>query len=298
MAEVEEGANEAAGKPKRAPKPKPVKVAGSGGGGLSPAAIIPWVVAVAALGMCVFMYMQLNTLSAKMKSDTGPTPKGVADADAEGGGAAEGEGMATEDWTPQPADVEYEFPEMTVNTADGSYAKLTFTARLESFYEMTEWEAYMALMKKYEEDRQLYFDYTSGKVDAEGKEIKKKAKKKGEEALRPSGLILAGGPAYPGGGGKPELILAEGGEGKAVEPPKLPEEPARPPTVMEKELKLKEIEVRDAIAAIINSKNAADLTSPEGRVEFKQEIIDVLNKCIERHFGTVKDVYFKDLLTT
>jgi hypothetical protein len=279
MAEKDDVAVEGAEKPKPkpAPKPKPVKASGGGGGG--PAAIVPWIIALAALGMCGYLFMQMNAISNKLKTDTGPKPKGSPEAQAEQkDGAAEG-GQSVEDWTLDAATVDFDLGPFTANTADaGHFAKMNIWAHIESYYERDVWDAYQADMESYKVALKQYYDFKAGKVDATGKEIKKK---KGEQAMLNGRFILA----------------AEGGEKKA-EPPKQPEEPARPLTVMEEQLKEHEAEVRDAINAQINNHSAADLTSLEGRDLFKKAVIDAINQKIDSHYGTVKDVYFKDLVTT
>jgi flagellar basal body-associated protein FliL len=277
MAEKDEVAVEGAEKPKRVPKPKPVKASSGGGGG--PAAVVPWIIALALLGMCIYLFMQMNALSTKLKTDAGPLPKGSPEAQAAEQKGAGGSGQSVEDWTLDAATVDYDLGPFTANTADpGHFAKMDIWAHLESYYERDVWEAYQADLDKFKTARQDYFDFKSGKVDATGKEIKKK---KGEQAMLNGRLILA----------------AEGGE-KKVEAPKMPEEPVRPLTVMEEQLKAHEAEVRDAINAQINSHSAADLTSLAGRDAFKKAVMDAINKVIDPHYGTVKDVYFKDLVTT
>ena len=203
----------------------------------------------------------------------------VREAQAAGEEGAEGKSHSVEDWTLDAAVVDYDLGPFTANTADaGHFAKMNIWAHIESYYERDVWDAYEADLEKYKEERQFYFDFKSGKVDASGKEIKKK---KGEQALVNGRFILA----------------AEGGE-KKIAAPELPEEPARPLTVMEEQIKEHEAEVRDAINAQINSHTAADLTSVEGRDMFKKAVIDAINQKIDSHYGTVIDVYFKDLVTT
>jgi flagellar basal body-associated protein FliL len=276
MAELDDVAVEGAEKPKRAPKPKPVK-ASSGGG--NPAAAVPWVIAVAALAMCGYLFMQMNTISNKLKTDTGPQPKGVPGAQAGGEEGAGKGGLSVEDWTTDAATVDYDLGPFTTNTADaGHFAKMDIWAHIESYYERDVWDAYQADLIKYQDERQNYFDFKAGKVDASGKEIKKK---KGDQAALNGRFILA----------------AEGGE-KAVAAPTMPEEPVRPLTVMEEQLKEHDAEVRDAINTQINSHTAADLTSAAGRAVFKKAVIDAISQAIDIHYGKVTDVYFKDLVTT
>lgn len=271
MPEKDEVAVEGAEKPKRVPKPKPVKT-GSGGG--SPVAAVPWIIALAALGMCIYLFMQMNALSNKLKTDTGPKPKGVAGTQAEGQDQANGESKSVEDWTLDAATVDYDLGPFTANTADaGHFAKMNIWAHLESYYERDVWEAYKSDLDKYEKARKAYFESKSGESD--------KKKKKGEQAM------VNG-----------RFILASESKEKAAEPPKMPEEPARPLTVMEEQLKEHEAEVRDKINAQINSHTASELTSIEGRDAFKKAVIDAINQAIDPHYGTVKDVYFKDLVTT
>jgi flagellar basal body-associated protein FliL len=289
MAEKDDIDVEGAEKPKRAPKPpKPPKPAGAPKAGGGPAAIFPWIIALAALGLSGYLFMQMNAVNAKLKGDAGPLPKGSPEAQAAQAGQ-EKSAENVHDWVPEPEEVDYDLEPFTANTADGKVAKMNVSLRLESSYRQDEWEAYVEQMKQFEEARQLYFGIMSGKIDpATGKPVKKK---KGEEASVNGRFMLAGG-------GNPQVILAGEGEGKAPEPPKMPEEPVRPLTVMEQELKKQDSQIRDAVYAQINGHSAAELTSPEGREAFKKAVIDAINAVIDRQYGTVKDLFFKELITT
>ena len=165
---------------------------------------------------------------------------------------------------------------------------MRISLRIESSYRQDEWEAYMAQMKAYEDDREIYYGIKSGKIDPVTKKPVKK--KKGEEASLNGKFIP--------GSARAEVIMANEGAAKPAEPLAMPEEPVRPLTVMEQVLKKQDSQVRDAIYAQINSHSAAELTSAEGREAFKQAVIEAINTVIDRQYGTVKDLYFKELVTT
>lgn len=289
MAEKEDVDVEGGAKPRRAPKaPRAPRPAGAGSG-MSPALIVPWIIALAALALCGYMFMQLSGINAKLKHDTGPLPKGSPEAQA---AAAEEEQPVenVHDWIAGAKDVDYQLEPFTANTADGRVAKLSIVLRLESSYRQDEWEAYTSQMQAYEEERELYFGIMSGKIDPVTKKPVKK--KKGEHAQAAGRFILAAAP------GAVVVPASGGGEAAPAEPPQMPQEPVRPLTVMEQALKQQDSQVRDAIYTQINSHSAAELTSVEGRAAFKQAVIEAINGVIDRQYGSVKDLFFKELVTT
>ncbi len=290
MAEKEEIDVEGGEKPKRAPKPpKPPRAPSAAKAGGGPAAIVPWIIALAALGLSGYLFMQMNTINAKLKGDAGPLPKGSPEAQA-AEHSAEEPAENVHDWVAEAEEVDYELEPFTANTADGRVAKMRVSLRLESSYRQDEWEAYMAQMQAFEQARKAYYDIVSGKIDpVTGKPPKKK---KGEHASVNGRFILAGG------GHAAVQLASGGGEAKPAEPPKMPEEPVRPLTVMEQALKKQDSQVRDVIYAQINGHGAAELTSAEGREAFKLAVIEAINAVIDRQYGTVKDLFFKELVTT
>ena len=271
MAEHEEAEVEAAPKPKRVARPR-VKTS-SGGGGQT--AVFPWIIALAALGLSGYLFLQLGALNKRLQGDTGPKPKGQTEAE---GGAAQTGGAGVFDWRAEPEAVDYEMGMFTANTSDGRAAKMDLWLRIESYYVEQEWAAYVAQKETYEKALTQCFGRVAGTLDETGNPVKKK---KGSQASLNGRFILA----------------AEGGEVK-VEPLKMPEEPLRPRTVLEQELIRQQPLVKDVVIEQINTHTAAELTSAAGKTAFKKAIIDALSAAIDPHFGTIKDVFFTDLVTT
>jgi hypothetical protein len=270
MAERDEAEVESAPKPKRVASPRPK--AGGGGG---QTAVFPWIIALAALGLSGYLFLQLGALNKRLQGDTGPKPKGQTEA--EGGAAEAGGGAGVFDWRAEPEAVDFEMGQFTANTSDGRAAKMDLWLRIESYYVEQEWEAYAKEKQRYEEALAQYYGRISGTLDESGKP----AKKKGSQAYVDGRFILA----------------AEGGEVK-VEPLKMPEEPQRPLTVLEQEIVRQRPMVKDVVIEQINIHTAAELTSAEGKTAFKKAIIDALSAAIDPHFGTIKGVFFTDLVTT
>ncbi len=59
--------------------------------------------------------------------------------------------------------------------------------------------------------------------------------------------------------------------------------------------KAKQAPLRDAIIALISSKSADEFLSQEGKMQFKDEIILILNQILKKE-GAVKNVYFTELI--
>lgn len=271
MADVEaEAANADQSKPKAKPSLK-----AKGGGNIG--TVIASVIALAAVAMCVFLFMQLSTL--KQQLDAGvPQPEGVASNVGHGSEAA---GVADEPGVRGDQLIRY-YPlgEFKANTADGKYATMDITLELASYYSRAEYEKYKMEMTlydakfiKYLEDLQ---EYTEKQMEGlHG------AAHTGDMFVR-AGFVMAvhGAPAAP------------------EEAPTPPIEPMEPRTMLESLLDERTPFLRDHIITLINSHNAADIISPEGKDTFKQSIIDSLNSSFhEEDVGTIKAVFI-DVLTT
>ncbi len=261
--------------PKAKPKPKAKLKAGGGGGG--PVVAISAVVALAALGVAVFMFLQFQSLKSKMLTDTGANPPGVpADAQAaEGGEQGAGASDAVQAVREEPEEIIYHLGEFTGNTSDGKFAKMDISLQIVSYYNAEDWQVYESQFEKYKEALKFWQDFENGKVDATGKPI-------GDHAALPTGPIPA----------------AHGGGEAAAEAPAKPEPPAKPLSRMERELQTQDALVRSVVIDQINSHTAPQLTSPAGKEEFKQALINAINKAVPQHVGTVEDVYFSQLVTT
>ncbi len=59
--------------------------------------------------------------------------------------------------------------------------------------------------------------------------------------------------------------------------------------------KAKQAPLRDAIIALISSKSADEFLSPEGKMQFKDEILLTMNQILNKE-GAVKNVYFTELI--
>jgi hypothetical protein len=298
MAEIDDVEVEGGEKPKRpAPKLKLPKPKGGGGGGGGQ--MLGWVLALAAIGLCVFLFMKLTTLEKKL-AGAGPVPKGSPEGQLAARQQEEGGEAGIEDWTREASKVKYKLEKPIISkTSDKHAVKLEMALEIESFYRQAEWDAYTYQMEQYKEELQTWYDFQAGKIGPDGKPIKKKKKAKSAEAALPDapgmggddGLyIMAGGNRYA-----VEIINAEGGE-KAPEISEA-EEPKRPMTVMELQLAEKIDEVREAIGGAVITFTAADLNTTTGRDNFKKAVVEALNTVLERHYGTVVEVIISDLVT-
>lgn len=271
-------------KPKAKPKPKPKKSGGGGGGG-SPVTIIAFAVALASLGLAVFMFMQFQSMKSKLLADTGDNPPGTpAEAATAEGGEEGGESTAVQAVREEPENIVYHLGEFTGNTSDGRFAKMDISLQIQSYYNAEDWAVYESQMEVYREKLKFYQEYEMGKIDAEGKPI-------GDHAYLPTGMVHA---SYRPTGPVP----AQHGGAPAAEPPTMPEEPARPMSRMERELQRQDAMIRTVVIEQINTHTAAQIISPSGKEEFKQALINAINKTVEAHIGVVKDVYFSQLVTT
>jgi hypothetical protein len=161
--------------------------------------------------------------------------------------------------------------------------------KVESYYSGLEWAAYQHQLLSYEEQLKAYLESQSGGAP-EGKE-KGKGKGKGGHALAPGSRLLALLSAA-----RPALASAAAKEEAAA--PTRPEKPARPLTLAEHKLEEHVPEIRDMVIEQINIHTAAQLTSAEGRKEFKDSLIQKLNDLLDPRDGQVLDVYFSELVTT
>ncbi|MCH7471749.1 flagellar basal body-associated FliL family protein [bacterium] len=251
--------------PEEKQKAKPAKPALNLGAAIPMAATV---FAIAALGASGFLFLKVSQLGEELKGkQDAELPRGLEDGDHEGG-AHPGKS--------EPQDVIYELGAFTANTADGSHAKLDISLAIESYYTLDEWDAYQNQLAQYEVDRKFYLDYQAGKVDVHGEPLE------GNHARGRSGLILA----------------QHGAPAKTVEPPEMPAMPERPLTQMELELDDRYVVVRDLIIEQINLHSASELTSAEGRESFKTAVIEALNALIDDKYGEIKDLFFKELVTT
>jgi flagellar basal body-associated protein FliL len=78
----------------------------------------------------------------------------------------------------------------------------------------------------------------------------------------------------------------------------MPEPIVLPPTIFEKQLAEKSVEVRDAVIDEINSRTAAELASPQGKEAFKQSLIHKIGELIDAHYGKVTDVYLPEIVSS
>jgi flagellar basal body-associated protein FliL len=270
MADVEAGADSAE-KPK--PKAKPAKAKGGGSMGT----VIASVIALAAVAMCVFLFMQLSSL--KQQLDAGvPQPEGTANDDGHGGEAA----VVTDEPGVRGDQLVRYYPlgEFKANTADGKYATMDITLELASYYSRAEYDKYKLEMTLYDAKFIKYLEDLQEYTEKQMKDLHG-AVVSGDMYVR-AGLAIAvhSAPAAP------------------VEAPTPPPVPMEPRTMLESLLDERTPFLRDNIITLINSHNAVDIVSPEGKEAFKQSILDSLNsKFLEDDVGTVKAVLFSDILT-
>lgn len=228
-------------------------------------------VALLGLGAAGFMFMQLQ--KAKSAPEEEVQPRGV-------GEHAE---AATVGEVSEAEEVVYELGEFTANTADGKYTKMHISLKIESYYSGLEWAAYEHQLELYEEQLKAYLESLSGAPAEEG------AKGGHARALstRLLALLTLAGSAQASAAAKEEAAA-----------PTRPEKPARPLTLAEQKLAEHEPEIRDLVIEQINTHTAAQLTSAEGREEFKQALIKALNELLDPRDGQVLEVYFSELVTT
>ena len=264
-----------------APKPKRIKVPKPSGGSPPVGAIVGWALAIAAIAVAFIFFNKYTALNKALQEAAGPQPRGAAGEQA--GAGADTEPVNIDDWQADAQEVVYDIGKFTANTADGGAAQLNVSLLMSSYYREFEWQAYSAEQKNYEEQLKLYLEQKAGI----GKEDEKKSKE--EHACGPAGVVVA---AY-------SPTLAQHGAPKEEAPALLepPVEPLRPLTRMEVELKKQDAKVRDIINEQISLRTKADLVSEAGRRQFKQAIIDALSEAIEPHYGTILDVYLKEIVT-
>jgi flagellar basal body-associated protein FliL len=78
----------------------------------------------------------------------------------------------------------------------------------------------------------------------------------------------------------------------------MPEPVVLPPTIFEKQLSEKSVEVRDAVIDEINSRTGAELASPAGKEAFKEALIKRIGELIDAHYGKVTEVYLPDIVSS
>lgn len=226
-------------------------------------------VALLGLGAAGFMFMQMQKAKAAPEEEV--QPRGV-------GEHAEAESVGE---VSEAEEVVYDLGEFTANTADGKYTKMHVSLKIESYYSGLEWAAYEHQLEAYEAQLKAYLESMSGAPAEEGK---------GGHALAPATRLLAALSAS-----RPALASAQPKEEAA---PTRPEKPGRPLTLAEHKLDEHMPEIRDLVIEQINIHTAAQLTSAEGRKEFKDSLIQKFNDMLDPRDGQVLDVYFSELVTT
>jgi flagellar basal body-associated protein FliL len=256
-------------------------------GALNLLTIIARGVAVLALALSAVLFMQLSKAQGALKHAA--LPAGLKD---DSGATDDQSKQGTPALMSEPQEVTYELGDFTANSADGKFVKMNLALKVKSFYQQDDWDNYQFQLDQYNKQRQDYFDYQKKQSSGDGKS---KADLEPQRAPAAAGVTLAG---YARGG-PPTGAIPAAEEGKKEEAPTMPDKaPDRPLTRLEQAFKDSDAQVRSIIIGQINSHNAADLISEQGKADFKKKVMDALNAAFDSTLGSVEDMYFRDLVTT